>query len=54
MTRLLIEKETIYAEEVNMIMRGETFEAIVDFLEKNAEKQRLDPFHLGDKPTDNH
>ena len=54
MTRLLIEKETIYAEEVNMIMRGETFEAIVDFMEKNAEKQRLDPFHLGDKPTDNH
>ena len=47
MARLLIEKETIYSEEVNMIMKGESFEAIVDYMEKTAEEQRLDPFHIG-------
>ena len=54
MARLLIEKETIYTEEVNMIMRGESFETICDYMEKNAEQQKADPFHLSEKPTDNH
>ena len=50
MARLLIEKETIYSEEVNMIMKGETFETIVSYMEKTAEEQKLDPFHIGSKP----
>ena len=54
MARLLIEKETLYAEEVNMIMRGESFDAIVDYMEKHAEEQRLDPFHVGNKTEGNH
>ena len=53
MARLLIEKETIYSEEVNMIMKGESFEAIVDYMEKTAEEQRLDPFHIGNKDEGN-
>ena len=53
MARLLIEKETIYSEEVNMIMKGESFEAIVDYMNKTAEEQRLDPFHLGTKDDGN-
>jgi cell division protease FtsH len=53
MARLLIEKETIYSEEVNMIMKGESFEAIVDYMNKTAEEQRLDPFHLGAKDDGN-
>ncbi len=50
MTRLLIEKETIYSEEVNMIMNGSTLEEILAYMEKHAEEQKLDPFHTGTKP----
>ncbi len=46
MARLLIERETIYSEEVNMLMEGKSVEEIMDFMDKNAEKQRLDPFHV--------
>lgn len=46
MARLLIERETIYSEEVNMLMEGKSVEEIMDFMDKNAETQRLDPFHV--------
>ena len=46
MARLLIERETIYSEEVNMLMEGKSVEEIMEFMDKNAEKQRLDPFHV--------
>ena len=46
MARLLIERETIYSEEVNMLMEGKSVEEIMDFMDKNAENQRLDPFHV--------
>ena len=36
-----------------MIMKGESFEAIVDYMNKTAEEQRLDPFHLGTKDDGN-
>ena len=49
MARLLIEKETIYTEEVNMIMRGESFESICAYMDKHAEEQKADPFHIGEK-----
>jgi len=47
MARLLIERETIYSEEINMLMRGESLEAIGEYMDKNAERQRLDPFGVG-------
>lgn len=46
MARLLIERETIYSDEINMLMNGESLEAIYDFMDKNAENQRLDPFKV--------
>ena len=49
MARLLIEKETIYSEEVAMIMEGKDFESIVDFMEKNAERIKNDPFRTNAK-----
>ncbi len=49
MARLLIEKETIYSEEVALIMEGKDFESIVDFMEKNAERIKKDPFRTNAK-----
>ncbi len=46
MARLLIERETIYSDEVNMLMEGKSVEEIMDYMDKNAEAQRLDPFHV--------
>ena len=47
MARLLIERETIYSTEINMLMNGDSLESIYDYMDKNAEKQRLDPFGVG-------
>ena len=53
MARLLIERETIYSDEVRMIMEGKTVEEIIAFMDENSEKQRLDPFHVGSDATSN-
>ena len=44
MARLLIERETIYAEEVNLLMEGKTCEEIMDFMDKNEESLKEKPF----------
>jgi len=46
MARLLIERETIYSEEVNMLMNGSSVEEIEEYMDKAAEEIRKDPFHL--------
>ena len=48
MARLLVERETIFSDEVNMLMEGKSVEEIMDYMDKNAEAQRTDPFHLKD------
>ena len=49
MARLLVERETIYSDEVNMLMEGKSIEEIMDYMDKTAEEIKRDPFHLGDK-----
>ena len=49
MAKLLIEKETIYTEEVAMIMEGKDFDTIVKFMEENAERIKNDPFRMNAK-----
>jgi ATP-dependent Zn protease len=44
MARLLIERETIYAEEVNLLMEGKTPEEIMDFMDKNEATLSENPF----------
>ncbi len=44
MARVLIEKETIYTEEVDMIMEGKSVEEIIAFMDENEEKLQQDPF----------
>ena len=44
MARLLIEKETIYTEEVDMIMDGKSVEEILSFMESNEKSSSDNPF----------
>ena len=44
MARLLIEKETIYAEEVNLLMEGKSPEEIIEFMDKNEASLQENPF----------
>ena len=44
MARLLIERETIYAEEVNLLMEGKSPEEIMDFMDKNEASLSENPF----------
>ncbi len=44
MARVLVEKETIYTTEVEMLMKGATWQEVVDEMEKNAEARARDPF----------
>lgn len=43
MARVLIEKETIYTEEVDMLMEGKTYSEVIEYMEKN-EGGRDNPF----------
>jgi cell division protease FtsH len=44
MARLLIEKETIYAEEVNLLMEGKSCEEIIEFMDKHEKELLEKPF----------
>lgn len=52
MARLLVERETIYSDEVNMLMEGKSVEEIMDYMDKSADEIRRDPFHLSDDKKD--
>ncbi|MCQ2399026.1 MAG: ATP-dependent metallopeptidase FtsH/Yme1/Tma family protein, partial [Clostridia bacterium] len=49
MARVLIERETIYSEEVNMIMAGATPEEVFAFMDKNEETLSENPFQRNTK-----
>ena len=44
MANLLIERETIFTEEVDMIMGGKSVEEIIKFMEENEHKNSENPF----------
>ena len=44
MANLLIERETIFTEEVDMIMEGKSVEEIIKFMEENEHKNSENPF----------
>ena len=53
MARLLIEKETIYAEEVNLLMEGKSCDEIIEFMDKHEKELSEKPFerNLSTAPT---
>lgn len=46
MARVLVERETIYTAEVDMLMRGEGWEAVLDYMEKHDKGMPDNPFGL--------
>ncbi|MBR5388231.1 MAG: hypothetical protein IK147_02040, partial [Clostridia bacterium] len=56
MARLLIERETIFTEEVDMLMEGKSVEEIMEYMDKNESTLSANPFNRegknGKKPDD--
>lgn len=44
MARVLIERETIYGEEVNLIMEGKSAEEVIEFMDENEGRLSENPF----------
>ena len=44
MARLLIERETIFSEEVEMLMKGKSVAEIMEFMDENEKKLQENPF----------
>jgi cell division protease FtsH len=44
MARVLIEKETIYSEEVDMLMQGKSYTEVIEYMDKNDSANRENPF----------
>lgn len=49
MARLLVEKETIFSEEVDMLMEGKSLEEIEKFMDENEKTLQENPFARGNK-----
>ena len=45
MARLLVERETIFSEEVDMLMEGKSVEEIMQFMDENERTLRENPFN---------
>lgn len=44
MARTLVEKETIYTEEVDLLMQGKTYEEVIEFMNEQDKKAEENPF----------
>ena len=44
MSRVLVEKETIYTEEVALLMKGATYKEVIDYMEGREGEHEKDPF----------
>ena len=44
MARVLVERETIYTEEVRLLMEGKDYKEVIDFMDSHDESQRKNPF----------
>lgn len=52
MARVLIERETIYSEEVEMLMEGKSHQDVLKYMDERDEKSLENPFHKYEKETD--
>ena len=44
MSRVLVEKETIYTEEVRMLMNGASYKEVIEEMEKKEGQHEANPF----------
>ena len=49
MARLLVERETIFTEEVDMLMEGKSVDEIMAFMDENERTLKENPFNRGKK-----
>ena len=54
MSRVLVEKETIYTEEVSMLMNGASYAEVIAFMDREEDKHRENPFENFGNPTPDH
>ena len=54
MSRVLVEKETIYTEEVNMLMKGASYSEVIEFMEREDGSRKENPFLMMTKPEKEH
>lgn len=54
MSRVLVEKETIYTEEVSMLMNGASYTEVIAFMDREEDKHRENPFENFGNPTPDH
>jgi cell division protease FtsH len=52
MARVLIERETIYADEVDMLMEGKTYAEVIKYLDDNEKIHSENPFKKYEKDED--
>lgn len=54
MSRVLVEKETIYTEEVAMLMKGASYSEVIDFMDNEEGKRKENPFENFSTPSPEH
>ena len=54
MSRVLVEKETIYTEEVSMLMNGASYAEVISFMDREEDKHRENHFENFGNPTPDH
>ena len=54
MSRVLVEKETIYTEDVAMLMKGASYSEVIDFMDKEEGKRKDNPFENFSTPSPEH
>ena len=54
MSRVLVEKETIYTEEVAMLMKGADYKEVIAFMDEKEDLHKGNPFVTMTKPSKEH
>ncbi len=54
MSRVLVEKETIYTEEVAMLMKGASYKEVIEFMDAKEGTPRANPFATVSEPSPEH
>ena len=54
MSRVLVEKETIYTEEVAMLMKGADYKEVIAFMDQEDGARKENPFLFATKPEKEH
>ncbi len=54
MSRVLVEKETIYTEEVSLLMKGANYKEVIAFMEEREGVHQSNPFASATTPTAEH